>query len=91
MLPRPLVVRPAEAASVLFGNMPQANITIWAYQDANSNGKHDAREGVPGVTFTVTGPQGASILTSGQDGSARYNGRPGSIWCCCQCPKRRGF
>jgi hypothetical protein len=69
-------VKQLEPNHILFGNMPQASVTIWAYQDVNANGRIDSEEGVPGVNFTVAGPQDTVRLTSKQDGSASQSGIP---------------
>jgi hypothetical protein len=70
-------VKQLETKSISFGNMPQASVTIWAYQDANKNGRIDSGEGIPGVNFTLAGPQDTARLTSEHDGSASQTGIPG--------------
>lgn len=68
---RQVTVGPGEITSVEFGNQPRAELTIIGFNDSNRNGiRESGEDGIEGLVFTVTGPQGSRNITSKSDGKA---------------------
>ncbi|MBK8033552.1 MAG: DUF11 domain-containing protein [Chloroflexi bacterium] len=66
--PTSVSVPPNGNATADFGFTPPGSISGIVYVDLNGNNTHDAGEGLPNVTVTITGPGGPYTLTTNASG-----------------------